>query len=178
MFKLGQETVAIVTVGLALATIVVTGDNGIRSDMQAMRAEARAEREAIRAEARAEREAIRAEARADREAWQAESVRLRAEDRASLEAWQKERDRLHDEARADREAWQAEARPARGGGGRPGSARPAHRQQEIIFATLLNSQDPDLARYGPLRFSGHTRARMPLRGPLSRRPPGFTSPYA
>ena len=113
MFKLSQETIAVVTVGLALAGLVVAGDNGIRSEMQAMRAEARADREAIRAEARADREAIRAEARADREAWQAESDRLRAEDRASLEAWQKERDRLHDEARADREAWQAEARALR-----------------------------------------------------------------
>ena len=47
MFKLSQETVAIVIVGLALATLVVTGDNGIRSDVQAMRAEAGADREAL-----------------------------------------------------------------------------------------------------------------------------------
>ena len=91
MFRLSQETIAIVTVGLALAGLVVASDNAIRSEMQAMRTEARA----------------------DREAWQAESVRLRADDRASLEAWQKERDRLHEEARADREAWQAEARALR-----------------------------------------------------------------
>ena len=91
MFRLSQETIAIVGVGLALAGLGITSDNGIRSEMQAMRAEARA----------------------DREAWQAESVRLRAEDRANLEAWQKERDRLHDETRADREAWQAETRALR-----------------------------------------------------------------
>ena len=53
MFKLSQESITIVTVGLALATLVVTGDNGIRSDMQAIRAEARADREAWQAEARA-----------------------------------------------------------------------------------------------------------------------------
>ena len=91
MFRFSQETIAIVSVGLALAGLVITSTNGIRSEMQAMRVEARA----------------------DREAWRAESDRLRAEDRASLQAWQKERDRLHDEARADREAWQAEARALR-----------------------------------------------------------------
>ena len=51
MFKLSQETIAIVTVGLALATLIVTGD-------AANRAEARADRDAIRAEARADREAF------------------------------------------------------------------------------------------------------------------------
>ena len=91
MFKLNQGTIAAVTVGLALAGLIITSNHGIRSEMQAMRAEARA----------------------DREAWQAESVRLRAEDHANLEAWQKERDRFHGEARADREAWQAEARALR-----------------------------------------------------------------
>ena len=103
MFKLSQETIAIVTVGLALAGLDITSYNGLRSDMRDMRAEARA----------------------DREAWEAESARLRAEDRASLEAWQKERDRLHDQARADREAWQAEARALRteGGTGREALSR-------------------------------------------------------
>ena len=64
MFKLSQETITIVTVGLALAGLVVASDNAIRSDMQAMRAEARADREAWQAEARA----LRTEAGADREA--------------------------------------------------------------------------------------------------------------
>ena len=52
MFRLGQETIAIaiVTVGLALAGLDVTGGS-IRSEMQAMRGEARADREAWQAEA-------------------------------------------------------------------------------------------------------------------------------
>ena len=45
MFKLTQETIAIVTVGLALAGLVTTSDNAVRSEMQAMRAEARADLE-------------------------------------------------------------------------------------------------------------------------------------
>ena len=64
MFRLSQETIVIVTAGLALAGLVVASDNAIRSEMQAMRAEARADREAWQAEARA----LRAEAGADREA--------------------------------------------------------------------------------------------------------------
>ena len=91
MFKPSQETVAIVTVGLTLAALILTLAGFVIISTHD----------------------LRAEARADRAAWQAESDRLRAEDRASLEAWQKERDRLHDEARADREAWQAEARALR-----------------------------------------------------------------
>ena len=109
MFKLNQETIAVVTVGLALAGLIITSNHGIRSEMQAMRAEARADREAWQAES----VRLRAEDRANLEAWQKERDQLRAEDRANLEAWQKERDRLHGEARADREAWQAEARALR-----------------------------------------------------------------
>ena len=41
MFKLSQETIAIVTVGLALAGLDITSDNAIRSEIQAIRAEAR-----------------------------------------------------------------------------------------------------------------------------------------
>ena len=76
MFKLSQETIAIVTVGLALAGLDVHGRIEARADREAIQAEARAEREAIRAEARAEREAIRAEARADREAFEQHITRL------------------------------------------------------------------------------------------------------
>ena len=47
MFKLNQETIAIVTVGLALAGLVVASDTAIRSEMQAMRADARTDREAF-----------------------------------------------------------------------------------------------------------------------------------
>ena len=93
MFKLSQETIAIVTVGLALAGLVVASDTAIRSEMQAMRsemqamradaradrAENQAAREAIRAEARADREALRAEARADREAFEKHITRLTQE---------------------------------------------------------------------------------------------------
>ena len=99
MFKLNQETIAIVTVGLALAGLVVTGDNGIRTEIRAVRTEARAEREALRAEARTDRAALRAEARADREA-------LRAEARADREAFQAEIRRLDDQDRAEREAFE------------------------------------------------------------------------
>ena len=70
------------TVGLALAGLGITSDIGIRSEMQALRAEARADREAWQAEARA----LRAEARADREAWQAETRALRTEAAADREA--------------------------------------------------------------------------------------------
>ena len=68
MFKLSQETIAIVTVGLTLAALVLTLTGFVISSTND----------------------LRAEARADRAAWQAES----AENRANLEAWQKERDRL------------------------------------------------------------------------------------
>ena len=83
MFKLSQETIAIVTVGLALAGLDVHGRIEARADREAIRAEARAEREAIRAEGRADRaeaqaarDAIRAEARADREAFEQHITRL------------------------------------------------------------------------------------------------------
>ena len=47
MFKLNQETIAIVTVGLALAGLDVTSDNSIREEIRAVRTEARADREAF-----------------------------------------------------------------------------------------------------------------------------------
>ena len=88
--KLSQETIAIVTVGLALAGLVTTTHLSLRAEMRADRetiraearadrAEARADREAIRAEARADREAIRVEARADREAFEKQILRLTQE---------------------------------------------------------------------------------------------------
>ena len=78
-FRLSQETIAIVTVGIALAglNLATVGD-------------------------------LRDEARADRAAWQAESRQLRDEARADRAAWQAENQRRRDEARADRAAWQAE----------------------------------------------------------------------
>ena len=75
MFKLGQETIAIVTVGLALAGLDVTSDNIIQDEIRAVRAEARADREAFRSEM----QALRAEARADREAFEKHITRLTQE---------------------------------------------------------------------------------------------------
>ena len=69
MLKLSQETIAIVTVGLALATLIVTGD-------AANRAEARADRETLRAEARADRTEAQAAREADREAFEQHIIRL------------------------------------------------------------------------------------------------------
>ena len=82
MFELSQETIAIVTVGLALAGLDITSYNGLRSDMRDMRAEARADREAWEAESAR----LQAEARADREAWQAEARALRTEGGTGREA--------------------------------------------------------------------------------------------
>ena len=97
MLKLSQETIAVVTVGLALAGLILTTTSGIRSEaqadreafrseMQALRAEAQADREAfrsemqaLRAEAHSGREAIRAEAQADREAFEKHITRLTQE---------------------------------------------------------------------------------------------------
>ena len=99
MFKLSQETIAIVTVGLTiLGTILYsTGrlEDRIRADIQT----------------------VRAEARADREAWQTENARLRDDARADREAWQTEGVQLRDDARADRDAWQAEIRALRADAG-------------------------------------------------------------
>ena len=100
MFKLSQETIAIVTVGLALAALILSLIVFIASSTNDLRAEGRADRAA----AQAAREAIRAENRADREAWQAENQRIRAEARADRETWQAEMRALREDAGADREA--------------------------------------------------------------------------
>ena len=84
MSRLSQETIAIVTVGLSLAALilaligfVISSTNDLRAEARADRAESRAAREAIRTESRAAREAIRAEARADREAFEKQITRYR-----------------------------------------------------------------------------------------------------
>ena len=89
MPKLSQETIAIVSVGatvvvsiVALAAIVITLNGDIRTEIQAMRAEARA----------------------DREAWQEENRRIRDEARDDREAWQAEMRALREDAGTDREA--------------------------------------------------------------------------
>ena len=75
-FSLTQESITILSVGIALAGLIVVNLGDMRSEARAYRAEARADREAIRAEARVDREAIRAEARADREAFEKQITRL------------------------------------------------------------------------------------------------------
>ena len=83
MSRLSQETLTILGVGVALAALILTSISGVRGEIQAVRAEARADREALRTEARADREVVRAEiqavrdeARADREAFQHHILRL------------------------------------------------------------------------------------------------------
>ena len=77
--KLRQETIAIVTVGLALAGLITTTHLSLRAEMRADREAIRAEARADRAEAQADREAIRVEARADREAFEKQILRLTQE---------------------------------------------------------------------------------------------------
>ena len=71
-FRLSQEMIAIVTVGIALAglNLATVGD--------------------LREEARADRAVAQAEGQADRTAWQAESRQLRDEARAEREAFRHE----------------------------------------------------------------------------------------
>ena len=75
MFKLTQETIAIGTVGLTLAALVLTLAGFVIGSTND----------------------IRAEARADRAAWQAESARFRDEARADREAFEKHIIRLTQE---------------------------------------------------------------------------------
>ena len=77
--RLSQETIAIVTVGIALAGLVTTTHLSLRAEMRADREAIRAEARADRAEAQADREAVRAEARADREAFEKQILRLTQE---------------------------------------------------------------------------------------------------
>ena len=94
MLKLTQETVAIVTVGLTLATLVLTLAGFVISSTNDIRDEARADRAAWQAEAQSLRDEARDEARADRAAWQAEAQNLRDEARADREAFEKHITRL------------------------------------------------------------------------------------
>ena len=93
-FRLTQETIAIITVGLALAglNLATVAD--------------------LREEARTDRGQAQAQAQADRDAWQAESRQLRAQsqaEQAQLRAEaQAERAQLRAETQADREAFQRE----------------------------------------------------------------------
>ena len=71
-FSLSQETITILTVGVALAGLILVNMGEMRAEARADRAEARADR----AEARAEREAMRAEGQANREAFEQKIIRL------------------------------------------------------------------------------------------------------
>ena len=71
-FSLSQETITIVTVGVALAGLILVSQGEMRAEARADRAEARADR----AELRTELEAMRAEARADRRAFAEQITRL------------------------------------------------------------------------------------------------------
>ena len=75
-FSLSQETVTILTVGVALAGLILVSQGDMRAEARADRAEARADREAMRAEARADRKELRTEAHADREAFAKQITRL------------------------------------------------------------------------------------------------------
>lgn len=74
--RFGQETIAIiatiVTVGIAIAGLVLATVNDLREEARADRAAWQAESRQLRDEARADREA----SRADREAFQREMLRL------------------------------------------------------------------------------------------------------
>ncbi len=69
--RISQEMIAVVTVGLALAALVVTSTGRVSERLDRNVAE-------LRAEARADRAALRAEARADREAFARQILKLTA----------------------------------------------------------------------------------------------------
>lgn len=110
-FSLSQETVTIVTVGVALAGIMFVGQGDLRAEARAHRAETNATIEAFRAESRAHRanmnatiEAIRAEGRAHRAKMDATIEAIRAEARAHRVRIDAKLDEMRTEARADRRA--------------------------------------------------------------------------
>ena len=92
-FSLSQETVTIVTVGVALAGIMFVGQGDMRAEARAHRDKMDATIEAIRAEGRAHRakmdatiEAIRAEAQAHRVRIDTKLGEMRTEARVDREA--------------------------------------------------------------------------------------------
>ena len=78
-FRLSQETVASVTVGIALAGLILATVGDLRDEARADRAAAQTDRAA---------------AQADRAAWQAESRQLRDEARADRENFQRRMEAL------------------------------------------------------------------------------------
>ena len=63
---MSTELIAILAVGVALATLIANGQHTLRSEMQTQRAETRAEFQAVRAETQAEFHAVRTEMQAQR----------------------------------------------------------------------------------------------------------------
>ena len=62
---MSTELIAILAVGVALATLIANGQHTLRSEMQTQRAETRAEFQAVRAETQAEFQAVRDETKAE-----------------------------------------------------------------------------------------------------------------
>ena len=76
MSRLGQETLPILGMGVALAALILASIAGVRGEIQAARDEARAERQAIRTEARADREAFQSQMLRLTEVFQSQILRL------------------------------------------------------------------------------------------------------
>ena len=129
-FRLSQETIAIATVGVALAALLLF----VRDDISDIRTEARTDRAAwqaesrqLRSEAQADREAVQEAARADREAARADREAAQEAARADREAARADREAAQEAARAAQEAARADREAAR-------ADREAF-QQEIIRLT-------------------------------------------
>ena len=75
MPRLSQETLAIISVGIGLAALVLTSTAGIRGEIQTIRGEIQTVRGEIQT-VRGEIQTVRTEARADREAFQIHIIRL------------------------------------------------------------------------------------------------------
>ena len=89
-FSLSQETITILTVGLALAGIILVSQGEMRAEARADRAEARVRLEAMGAEARADRARIEASMNQMRAEGLAARKEMRAEGRAYREAFAKQ----------------------------------------------------------------------------------------
>ena len=111
-FSLSQETITILTVGVALAGIMLVNQGDMRAEARSHRAGIDATLNGFRAEARAYRAGIdaamsgfRAEARAHRARMDATMNEFRAEARAHRARMDSTLDELRAEGRADREAF-------------------------------------------------------------------------
>ena len=92
MPELSQETLAIISVGIGLAALILTSTAGIRGELRDVRSEIRD---------------IRDEARTDRESFQNHTRSVRDEARADRETLRSDIRNVRGEARADRETFQS-----------------------------------------------------------------------